>query len=195
MNKPGAKIIVPFVILISAGLIFSISLRAGIFPVAFVGATPIMSKALNEIYSAAMRYYGNLAQIYGEGEEELNAPEIKTEIRRATLNKLIDEIIVKSELEKRLGNDLKSVVQSKLGKVSKNNEELRNATRILYGLDFEEFEKFFLVPQSEYEILEGRLIMENVEIESWLTQARQTANVIILSPEFVWTGNSVELRD
>lgn len=194
MNPVNAKIITIFAILIGAGFFFSLALGAGIFPVAFVGSTPIMSKSLSEVYSAAMRYYENLAQIYGEGEE-LNTPETKTEIRRATLNKLIDEVIVKKELEKRLGKDLKNIIQTKLSEISKNNKELQNATTLLYGLDFEEFEKFFLVPQAGYEILEGRLIMENTEIESWITQARQTASVVILSPEFIWTGNGVEPRD
>jgi len=185
---------VVFGAMISIGLIFSYALHGGLFPVVFVGVSPITLKVLDEMHFAAMRYYGNMVKTYGSDPNELNDSETKQEVRRASLSKLIDEVLIKNELKKRLGKNLNLVVRNKLGEISKN-EEFRNATTLFYGLNLNELERVFLIPQAEYEILEGRLIIEQKEIKDWLNNARHAANVTILSSEFKWNGASVELRD
>jgi len=181
------KTIVIFGVVIAAGVSLSLIMGGGYFPVASVNSSFIFSKNLKEVYYSSIYYYGNALRLERKNESVLDIQEIRQEIKRASLDKLVEETLVKNELKNRLGKDLDAVIQKKIGEISAT-DKLNNAVRILYGLNANEFERLFLVPQAEYEILEGRLTFENTEIKEWLSSAKQEANVTILVPEFFWNS-------
>lgn len=183
-----------FFVMIAGGLAFNYLLSTGRFPVAFVGLRPISARALDELSAAAMRYYENVLRTYGGDLNELNRPEFKQDVRRAVFDKLIDDIIIRSELRKRIGKDLDLLVRSKLDKVE-SDQDFQHAAATLYGLEPKRFRRIFLVPQAEREILEGRLVFERREMDDWLAEARRMARVTILSPEFKWGEEGVEPRN
>ena len=66
-----------------------------------------------------------------------------------------------------------------------------SAALTLYGLTSEGARRYLLVPQAEREILEGRLFLEQQELDAWLLAAKQAARVTLLIPGFSWNNGGV----
>lgn len=166
----------------------------GYYPVAIVNSKLITAKALNEEYVVAYRYYAGAALLAGK-VEEIGKPEFKKELRRATLNDLIEKVFISGELQKRIGEDLGGIVQNKISASVSDTDNLEEAAQSLYGLSLADFQEMVLVPQAKREILEGRLFLEKKELGGWLVEAASNAKVFILTPEFYWDINKVALRE
>ncbi|MBI4119387.1 MAG: hypothetical protein HY456_00890 [Parcubacteria group bacterium] len=187
-------VVILFTALIGTGLFLYYIIVQERYPAAFVGIYPISSGTLDEVYSAAVRYYQNAAKTYGGNVNELSTAAVRQEIRRAAMEELIEERIIHSELQRRLGKDLDLVVQNKLNDIVKD-PSFQKAAAAVYGLAFDDFSRLFLVPQAEREILDGRLFLEKKELSGWLEAAKKKSRVTILTPGFSWNGETVELRD
>lgn len=166
----------------------------GHYPVAIVNSRLITAKALNEEYIVAYRYYAGAALLAGK-REEIDNPDFKKEIRRATLNNLVEKALISKELEKRIGKDLGGIIENKISASINDRSNLEEAAENLYGLSLADFQEMVLAPQAEREILEGRLFLEKKDLSAWLFEAASNAKVFILTPEFYWDSNKVALRN
>ncbi len=191
-----------FLLVIFIGITAYYFIHLGHYPVAIVNGSLITAKDLNDANTVATRYY--ISTLAGENlveqalaihtESDPTSPVIQQELRRATLQDLIDKSLISSELNNRIGRGLNSAVASRLNDVNADNEIVAEAAKLLYGLDFASFKEMVLVPQAERELLEGRLFLEQEKLDSWLASAEIAARVIILTPEFSWDKNKVVLR-
>lgn len=182
-----------FLIIVFFGLGSYYFIHFGYYPVAIVNYKLITAKALNEEYVAAYRYYAGASLLVGKADD-IDKPEFKKELRRATLNDLIEKVFINKELQKRIGKDLGGIIQNKISASANGKDNLEEAAKSLYGLNLADFREMVLEPRAEREILEGRLFLEKKDLNSWLSEAAQDAKVFIVTPEFYWDSNKVALR-
>ena len=178
-----------FLMVVFAGVASYYVIHLGHYPVAIVNGTVVTAKALNEEYAVAFQYYARTLS----NQKEINpsSKEVQMELRRASLNDLIQKALISAELESRVGDEFHSVVENKIVSETKDGQALAEAAKILYGLDFVHFKQLVLVPQAEKELLQGRLFLENKKFADWLGEAEKSAKVTILTPEFSWATNKV----
>lgn len=160
----------------------------GAYPVAVVNGTTISNETYESKYSAALSYYRSALATYAD-TAAFGAAE-RRELRRAVLEGLVEEALVHGELLRREPNELSAVVKNKIAKALKD-PDFPSAARTLYGLTSEGARRYLLVPQAEREILEGRLFLEQQELDAWLLAAKQTARVTMLISGFSWKDGGV----
>lgn len=180
-----------FLAIIFVGLASYYVVHFGYYPIAIVNGNLVFARSLTDEYFVAYRYYANLL---GPQNDRVASLEFKKELRRATLNDLIEKSLIGQELKNRVGRDLDSLVDNKI-KIPAKSDDVEKAANLLYGLSLADFREMVLVPKAQREILEGRLFLEKKNIEEWLVGAAENASVFILTPEFYWDKNRVALRD
>src|SRR3989344_241693 len=87
------KFAITFLSLISVGLLTYFIANQGWYPIAIVNGKFITERDLRKEYSAAARYY---AEAFNLGQE---TKLLKKEIRRAILDKLIENVLIYDELK------------------------------------------------------------------------------------------------
>lgn len=179
------------VVFVSLGAYYLVHL--GYYPVAIINSQWITARELNDEYAVAYRYYTGAALLSGKGID-VESRDFKKEIRRTTLNDLVEKIFIRQELKKRVGKDLSGILESKINASADDAKNLEEAAKLLYGLDLADFREMVLVPIAEREILEGRLFLEKKDLNSWLLEEEKNAKVFIITPEFYWDSNKVVLR-
>ncbi len=179
------------IVFVSLGAYYFV--RFGYYPVAIINFRLITASALNEEYAVVYRYYAGAVLLPGKNVE-MESLEFKKELRRATLQDLIEKSLISQELEKRVGRDLVGIVEKKINFSTDNKQNLEEAARLLYGLNLADFKEMILAPRAEREILEGRLFLEKKNLDEWVAEATGDARVFILTPEFFWKDGSVVLR-
>lgn len=177
----------------SLGFTAFLSVRNGIYPVAMVNFQIISARDLEKDYNAALRYFHNALLTYGSDPAILEKNSSQNEVRRATLNKLITDILIFEEAEKRLGGDLDAITE-KIISQNLNSQNLEKAVSEIYGLNLEDFKKQILVGQAHREILEGKMFASKENFDQWLAGASAKARVIILLPDFSWDGKQVVVK-
>lgn len=181
-----------FLAIIFSGLSAYYVIHLGYYPVAIVNYNLISARSLSDEYAVAYRYY---AKVLGENSDvDLNSNELKKELRRATLNDLIEKSLIYQELKSKVGKELAYLIEGKINLEGINKEKLEEAASVLYGLSLADFKEMVLVPKAQKEILEGRLFLEKKTYDEWLSGASGNAKVFILTPEFYWDKNKVVLR-
>jgi len=186
--------IIIFIVLLGVGTLAYFLPDSKVVPVAMVDYNSISQSELKEMSDSAYAYTSNLLKTYGGNDEELRSPENRREIRRATLEQLIEDRLIQKELENRIGNDLDLIVKTKIEPFV-NDQNIKEAASTLYGISFKDYQRIFLVPQAKRDILEGRLFIENSDLRTWLEMARKEAKVIIFTTEFAWNENGVKLNN
>lgn len=176
---------VTFLSLISGGLVIYFIASQGWYPVAVVNGKFITERNVRKEYSAAARYYAEAFDIKQE------AGVFRKEIRRAVLDKLIENVLIYNELKRKLGSDMTSAVSTKLQNLNLDEAKVGEATAVLYGLTFQEFKDIILIPQATREILEVYLSEEKKDIGEWLKDARAGASVTLIAREFSWKDSQV----
>jgi len=180
-------------IMMAGGVSLYYVANQGFFPVAIVNSKLISAKTLNQEYAAAFKYYSAVLDTYSGKNSETDFLESRKEIKRAVLDKIIEDTLVYGELKRAVGKDLAAIVDNKIGDKSEG-QNLKEAALTLYGLDAGDFRKLVLAPQARREILAGRLYLEKKDFNQWLAAARVNARVIILSPGFEWKDGKVESK-
>lgn len=160
----------------------------GAYPVVLVNGTTISNEMYGSKYSAALSYYRSALATYADAAA-FGAAE-RRELRRAVLEGLVEEALVHEELLRREPKELGAVVENKIREALKD-PDFPSAARTLYGLTSEGARRYLLVPQAEREILEGRLFLEQQELDAWLLAAKQAARVTLLIPGFSWNNGGV----
>lgn len=182
-----------FLALMVSGFAVFLAARNGVYPVALVNSQIISARDLEKDYNAALRYFHNAILTYGSDPAILEKEDSKKEIRRATLNKLVTDILISQEAEKRLGRELSDVTE-KIISQNLNSQNLEKAVSEIYGLGLEDFKKQILVSQAHREILEGKMFANKENFDQWLADASGKARVVILLPDFSWDGKQVVVK-
>ncbi|MEK7144099.1 MAG: hypothetical protein AAB820_02075 [Patescibacteria group bacterium] len=167
------------------------------YAAAFVNFNAISAKSFENDFEAAFVYYEKALKTYNQGDAAvIESEEVKKEIQRAVLEKLIDNSIVHRELLARMSKkELESVIENKIGKIEEKSREIEEGIKNLYGFSLEDFKARVLTPMAEQEILEGRLFLENKNFDEWLKEEKVKARVIILISGFKWEDGQVKLDE
>lgn len=167
----------------------------GYYPIAVVNGSFLSAKSFAGEYNATSLYYQNLLKINPNYAGE-TAQTPASDLQLAAINNLIEQSLIANGARKEAGADFNYLLNNKLDKFSGvKPEKLDKAVKTLYGLNADDFRGIVLIPQAEREILEGRLFLKGEKIEDWLMNAKKTAKVMILSAQFFWNGDSVELKN
>lgn len=168
------------IILWAAGFLILLSfilLQLDIYPIALTSKWIITSRQFNKVVASSFVYYQKTFSVYATSTPISNI-EFQKEIKRAALDKLIEDKITEKVLRKILGaKELEKLVNDKLANLP-INDEIAKASQILYNLSLEDFKKLVLIPQAKTEILKERGID--------LLEIKKSYQPIILIPEFYW---------
>ncbi len=183
-----------FLLILFVGLGAYYLVHYGYYPVAVVNSQIITANRFEIEYAVAYNYYVRALSVSNDTDPRTR--EFKKELRRAVLDNLLEQALVRQDLSSRVGKDLNKIVQGKILNSQKiDPKTLEETARVIYGLDLSEFESLVLVPQAQKEILQGRLFLEKKEYDQWLQEAKKNAKVFIITPEFYWQDGVVRLRD
>ena len=201
MNKKKIIFIISSVIVIVVAVV--IITRS--YPVVLVNWRPISLKSFKKDASIAINYYQKALETYDKNQAAvMNSKEVKQEIERAVLDKLIEDSLIQRELEKRLkNNELEKMVNDKI-EGTLGGKDIGKEVETLYGVSLDEFKERFLKPQARREILESRLQLENQELSAkggsasggnnWLKEIKLKTKVMIFLPGFEWNGEGVIIK-
>ncbi len=183
-----------FLLILFVGLGAYYLVHYGYYPVAVVNSQIITANRFEIEYAVAYNYYVRALSVSKDTDPRTR--EFKKELRRAVLDNLLEQALVRQDLSSRVGKELNQIVQGKILNSQKlDPKTLEETARVIYGLDLSEFESLVLVPQAQKEILQGRLFLEKKEYDQWLQDAKKNAKVFIVTPEFYWQDLTVKLRD
>ncbi len=165
------------------------------YPIALVNWQSISVYSFNKDFNAAINYYQKIIETYNKDQASIiNSLETKQEIKRAILDKLIENNLIQQELNKRFKDkELGQMVANKIEKAM-NGSASEKGVEVLYGFSLDEFKEEILAPQAKQEILEGRLFLENKNFTDWLKEAKKQAKVIILLPNLKWSETGVIIK-
>jgi len=184
-----------FISLVIIGIGTYNAINIGWYPIARVNSEIISAKRFNEAEEFAVQYYQTISNTRGVSESDIiNSPAYRQEIRRATLDKLIENELIYAELKHRVGPRLDALIETKLSTISTSGEDFNEAVSLIYGLTLDRFQEAILIPQAHEEILKERFFTENISFEEWVISIRKDARVLIFEPEFVWVDGQVALQ-
>ncbi len=177
------------------GVIYFVATKS--YAAAFVNFSAISVKSFEDDFKAALVYYEKALKTYNQGDAAvIQSEDVKKEIQRAVLDKLIDNSIVHRELLARMGKkELETIIENKIGEIEEKSSEIEEGIKDLYGFSLEDFKARVLTPMAEQEILEGRLFLENKNFDEWLKEEKAKARVIILISGFKWEDGQVKLSE
>jgi len=178
---------IQFLAIIFAGLGIYYILSSGLYPIAIVNRHWISARAFRQDHAIAQAYYGTVVKAK-------NADELLKEIKRATLDKVIENELVYQELQKRLGTQLSAAVEKVVSDGTKDKPQLATAVQKIYGIGFDQFKDLVLVPEARIELLESRLSDSQETLAGWLIEKRKDASIILLTTEFGWDGMEIVLK-
>lgn len=192
-NKLNLILLIIFILI----LVFGIIANLNYYPVISVNNVPISAKKLNINMRAAIYYFNTYKKLQEERGLNQNAfaslKELsQEEIKLFVLNQLIENELIHQEAEKRIGSNLKDLVNEKINNYL--NPELESAALEIYGLNKNDFKNEILIPQAEKDILAGRLFLENKNIADWLKEQKKQAKIIVFDKKIKWNGENLELN-
>jgi hypothetical protein len=170
------------------------------YPAALVDWRPVSLDSFNRESAAAMHYYKKAVEVYGSGSLPVETEDFKNEIRRAVLDKLVEDKIVEAALAERLEKkDIKNLVEKKIAEISVSaGEGIEEKVMTIYGISMADFKKEILEPQARMEILESRFLLESdpdSDFNNWLDSLKANSKVSVLIPGFSWKDNKVALSE
>lgn len=184
-----------FLILIFSALGLAYFLKAGWHPLALINSQLVWTWSFEKEYNSALKYYDQAITTYNiPGMDEQKLDELKEDLKKATLNKIIEKIIISNGLKTLVDKDNDTLITKKIDKYLENSK-LEAAATALFNLSFEEFKNLVLIPQAEKEIIEEKLETESRDFNNWLKNQKQQASVYLFTNEFIWTGEGIERRD
>lgn len=149
---------------------------------AYVGSALAYQQAAHDTYSASST--DDLVTASAQGEAALGA---------AALDELVEQQLINQGLEKLVGENTNRLVTMKLEQLLKE-PDLPGASRALFQLDPTAFTNAILRPQAAREVLSGRIYIDNQTLEGWVTEARKSAKIRMLSSTYRWDGEHVQVK-
>lgn len=165
------------------------------YPIAMVNFDIITRHAFERNYFTATTYYENAFMVYGKQQDQLEISQIKKELTRATLDKLVFDSLIASEVVKRIGSsESGTIAEQKINEFMKA-QDINTAVETLYGINFDEFKNRILIPQAYREILEDRMLLANENFDAWLSEKKQNSSIFIFFPGLEWQNNVVQVQE
>ena len=189
------KSLILFFLFMCAGITAYALIAKGVYPAVIVNSDLITAATVEKDYGAAFRYYYSALLTYDKNRvKALDDKAARQEIKRAVLDRLIEDSLIYKEARNRFGGTLDAVTANT---VSKNAgvANLKEAAEKLYGLTLEEFQDRILGTQARKELLEGRMFADKENFDGWLEDQKKNAKVFILTPGFAWDGKSVIISE
>ncbi|AKM78678.1 TPA: hypothetical protein DDZ49_02450 [Candidatus Wolfebacteria bacterium] len=178
--------------LLIVGIIMGI---AGVWPIAAVGYTPITYDVFKKNFLMADHFYRSTVKITGEDDVIVDAKEIQRDLQRATMEGLIEQILIDRELKRKYdNNDLKRLIENKIKGIDLGTEDIAKATNLLYGISPEEFRELVLLPKAKQELLEGNITLQNGTFSDWLMVKKSESNVLVFVPTLYWDGGQMKVK-
>ena len=169
-------------------------IRIGWYPVALVNAQLVWGYSLDKEYSSALKYYSQMLNTYkGKEVSDKQIKKIKKEVKQATLDKIIEKMIIANNANELIGDDKTKLIEAKVKKYLQD-PKLKAAASALFNLSFDDFKAIILVPQAEREILEEQFSSENRDFKSWLKNQKKEAKVYLFTKEFIWTDEGIKKK-
>ncbi len=178
------------VVALGAGIFYV--LHNGLYPVATVNGAVVTADEFQHTAVAALNFYVKAKERVAARQltvEERDA--LFDEIRRATLDKLVEESLIEAELKRRVGAHAAARAEEKLKAAER--ADFREAVPQLYGVSYDDFLALVLLPQARREVLNDALAADAVDAQTWLANARETAQARIFLPALVWQNGTVEI--
>jgi predicted flavoprotein YhiN len=158
-------------------LVIFIILQFNFYPVALTSKWIITSRQFSKIIESSLVYYQKIFSVYTTSTP-ITDTKFQQEIKRATLDKLIEDKIIDEVLLKKLGSEeLKKMVDQKLANLSVN-DKIADASQTLYNLSLKDFKNLVLLPEAKREILTEQGID--------LQEIKKSYQPIILIPGLYW---------
>lgn len=184
--------------LIAAAVAISAALAViafGAYPIATVNGKVIWTASFRSYLSSAVSYQQASRETYGASATStplLTALEQgETSLGAAALDDLVEQALVEQGLESLVGENAPRLVAAKLS-TYRDKPELAGASRALFQLDPESFSSAILAPQASREVLNGRLFIDNDNVDEWLTHRRREAQVRVWFSPYAWNGEAVQ---
>ena len=184
-----------FLSVIFAGVIVVMALQ-GYWPVAFVNSSPIFDYQFKGAYAVAYNYYLSSLKAAKEDPVILKSEEIQKEIRQTVFESLIEQKLIRAELANEIkSKDLADMLERKINSGGPiDSENFKKGVELLYGVSADEFKNIVLIPQAESEIFEGRLILQNKNMDDWINEKVSKADVKIVMPGFYWSSEGIKAK-
>ncbi len=174
------------------GLAVILIISSGLYPIALVNGKFLSARTLEDHLQAESIYYQNFLKTYTTPDTKIEKITVE-DLKKFILTKLIENVLVNNEVEKKLGNDLNVIIEDRIQKITQD-QKLEKAATAIYGLTFEDFREEILVPLAKEDILAGRLFLEGQNFDDWLASAKKLSKVKIFSTNFYWDGEEVQTK-
>lgn len=183
------KLYIIFFSIIALGVVAISFISFGYYPVAIVNGHLITARMFVSDYAVASVYYRNILKTY---EKSSSTPDVLTpgQIQQSVLTGLIENVLIDDGARKEIGKDLDRLVNEKVVQAA-DTDGIEKAVKSVYGIDINDFKEEILVPQAERDVLTGSLFLKGQKIEDWLSAAKKSSSIMILSGKFYWDGENV----
>ncbi|OGY67282.1 MAG: hypothetical protein A3H63_02610 [Candidatus Harrisonbacteria bacterium RIFCSPLOWO2_02_FULL_45_10c] len=177
------------------GVAAYMALHNGQYPISIVNSHIITASTVEKNFVASLTYLQNAALVYRSNPALLETAAARGEIKRATLDKLITDALILSELKTRVsGEEIDTIADTKINQFLYENSDVERAAQALYGLSLAEFKSRVLIPQAYREILEGRMFLAKEDFGAWLSEAKRSARVLVFISDLEWTGEQISIK-
>lgn len=183
-----------FLLLIISAFAAVYFFKIGWYPLAIADSNLIWGWQLDKEAQSAMAYYSQTIKTYnipGVDDEEIMLME--DDLKRASLERIIDKIIISKSLKSLEGDGAEDLVNDKIDKYLENNK-LESAASALFNLSFKDFIEIILVPQAEKELVEEKIKAEKRDFNNWLRIQRNQTKVYLFLKGSKWTPDGL-MRD
>ena len=166
----------------------------GYWPIVFVNNHPIFYKEFKPAYEIVYLFYRNDVQAFNQNPALLESPEMKEELKRATVQSLIEKKIIEIELAKEIKpDDLKKRVGEKINNINLTDQTFQKGVEALYKLSVDDFKNMVLIPKAQEEILGTILADKGVNLIDWMNKTQKEAKIFIFLSDLKWADNEVKI--
>ena len=159
-----------------------------LYPVAIVNGSPIWYKAWNRSLQATGHALAVQARAAGT---QFNADAVVASvIKKDTLNALIEDDIL-SQQARILFPQFDDMSEQKINNALRSSANIEKAAQLMYGFGIADFQRFILLPQSRWEVVQDELDKQKINFTAWLSGAKKKARVHILLSGYGWDGDGV----
>lgn len=179
-----------FLLIMFIGAVTFLAINRGYYPAAIVNGSMIWARDVNTAAKSAYNFYLQ-ANEAGDGPvlTGADARALLAEVRRASLEKFIEEKLIEKELRDRFDDGARELIDKKM-KIA-DNQTLRDAVYGLYGVSLEEFRDLILRKEAVREVLSEDFKAKNQDFPKWLEEAKKSASVSILSGGYSWNNGGL----
>lgn len=168
-------------------------LAVGAYPLAIVNGRVIWASTYRSYVASALAYQQAAHDTYNASSTSLLAASAQGEaaLGRVALDELVEQKLIDGGLDSLVGDNSPELVQNKIEDLLKE-PQLPGASRALFQLDPASFTTVILRPQATREVLSGRVFIDGKTLDGWVTEARKSAQVRLLSSSYRWDGEHVQ---